>query len=175
MTCYAHLKVSVMFVCLFVCHNIPGGTLCAQDVDNLRKWTPQAASTLSMDLTPQGYKDAYYVAQRFKSRFPSLLNLSYSPEKYEVSTQETIHVKVIWHYLIYNRDVIIKKFWEELMKPAFLSIIQFIYRSSNKWKKNNNYTIWCKIHTGRLTLNSNKVKIYIFNRKCIMSDIFQVV
>ncbi|KDR19046.1 hypothetical protein L798_06402 [Zootermopsis nevadensis] len=60
------------------------GTLCAQDVDNLKKWTPQAVLTLSMNLAPQGYKDSYNVARRFKSRFPALLNQSYSPEKFEI-------------------------------------------------------------------------------------------
>jgi hypothetical protein len=64
-------------------------------VDNLKKWTPQAISTLSMNLTPQGYKDAHNVAQRFKSRFPTLLNQSYSPEKFEVSGLKTVHLKVI--------------------------------------------------------------------------------
>ncbi|XP_023702394.1 multiple inositol polyphosphate phosphatase 1-like [Cryptotermes secundus] len=68
------------------------GRLCAQDVDNLKKWTPQVVQTLSMNLTPQGYKDAYNMAQRFKSRFPTLLNQSYSPDKFEVrftNTQRT--------------------------------------------------------------------------------------
>lgn len=74
----------------FVCCDFLGGTLCAQDVDNLKKWTPQVVQTLSMNLTPQGYKDAYNMAQRFKSRFPTLLNQSYSPDKFEVSAFKTI-------------------------------------------------------------------------------------
>jgi hypothetical protein len=78
----------------FCCDNV-GGKLCAQDVDNLKKWTPQAVSTLSMNLTPQGYKDAYSMAQRFKSRFPALLNQSYSREKFQVSSLKTIYLKVI--------------------------------------------------------------------------------
>jgi hypothetical protein len=69
--------------------------MCAQDVDNLKKWTPQAVSTISMNLTPQGYKDTYNVAQRFKSRFPSLLNVSYNPEEFEVSCLKTIQLKVM--------------------------------------------------------------------------------
>jgi hypothetical protein len=64
-------------------------------VDNLKKWTPQAVKTLSMNLTPQGYKDAYNVAQRFKSRFPTLLNQSYNPDKFEVSAFKTISLKVM--------------------------------------------------------------------------------
>jgi hypothetical protein len=78
----------------FICCNFLGGTLCAQDVDNLEKWTPQAVQTLSMNLTPQGYKDAYNMAQRFKFRFPTLLNQPYSPDKYEVSALKIISLKV---------------------------------------------------------------------------------
>jgi len=36
-------------------------------------------------LTPQGYKDAYYVAQRYASRFPKLLSPLYSPHRFQVS------------------------------------------------------------------------------------------
>lgn len=61
------------------------GTLCTQDVENLKKWTPQAVTTLSKNLTPQGYKDAYYLALRYKSRFPTLLNQPYSPDKFQVN------------------------------------------------------------------------------------------
>jgi hypothetical protein len=63
-----------------------GGILCADDVENLKKWTPQAASTLPNNLTPQGYKDAYYLAKRYKSRFPTLLAQQYDPKRFEVST-----------------------------------------------------------------------------------------
>jgi hypothetical protein len=73
----------------FVCFKIPGGALCAQDVENLKKWTPQAVSTVPMNLTPQGYKDAYNLALRYKSRFSTLLNQSYSPDKFEVSAFKT--------------------------------------------------------------------------------------
>jgi hypothetical protein len=80
-------------VCVKICRNfcfkISAGTLCAQDVDNLTKWTPQAVSTVSKNLTPQGYKDAYNLALRYKSRFPTLLNQPYSPDKYEVSSLKT--------------------------------------------------------------------------------------
>ncbi|XP_021920643.1 multiple inositol polyphosphate phosphatase 1-like isoform X2 [Zootermopsis nevadensis] len=65
------------------------GALCAEDVDNLKKWTPQAVSTVSMNLTPQGYKDAYNLALRYKSKFPSLLNQSYDPDKFEVKFTES--------------------------------------------------------------------------------------
>lgn len=78
----------------FFLFNKIGGTLCAQDVDNLKKWTPQAVLTLSMNLAPQGYKDSYNVARRFKSRFPALLNQSYSPEKFEVSALKIVQLKV---------------------------------------------------------------------------------
>jgi FtsZ-interacting cell division protein YlmF len=38
-----------------------------------------------MNLTPQGYEDIYKMAQRFKTRFPTLLNLSYGHDLFEVS------------------------------------------------------------------------------------------
>jgi len=64
----------------------PGSKLCADDVHNLKKWTPQVVLTLADGLTPQGYKDAYYLAKRYKSRFPALLNQPYNPKRFEVST-----------------------------------------------------------------------------------------
>ncbi|GFG36484.1 hypothetical protein Cfor_11822 [Coptotermes formosanus] len=65
------------------------GILCADDVENLKKWTPQAASTLPNNLTPQGYKDAYYLAKRYKSRFPTLLAQQYDPKRFEVQFTDT--------------------------------------------------------------------------------------
>ncbi|XP_069691313.1 multiple inositol polyphosphate phosphatase 1-like [Periplaneta americana] len=65
------------------------GNLCVQDLENLRKWTPQAVSTVAMSLTSQGYKDMYKMAQRFKIRFPSLLNKSYHPDLFEVQFTNT--------------------------------------------------------------------------------------
>jgi hypothetical protein len=69
----------------FVCYQTPGGELCIEDVDNLKKWTPQAVTSVADNLTPQGYKDAYYVAQRYASRFPKLLSPLYSPHRFQVS------------------------------------------------------------------------------------------
>jgi hypothetical protein len=69
----------------------PGSKLCVDDIHNLKKWTPQVVSTLANNLTPQGYKDAYYLAKRYKSRFPTLLNQPYDPKKFEVSIVK-IHV-----------------------------------------------------------------------------------
>jgi hypothetical protein len=79
----------------FFCYKTSGGTLCAKDVENLKKWTPQAVSTLPNNLTPQGYKDAYYLALRYKSRFPTLLNQPYNPDKFQVSTFKTIRFEVM--------------------------------------------------------------------------------
>ncbi|KAJ9582188.1 hypothetical protein L9F63_003475, partial [Diploptera punctata] len=60
------------------------GRLCAQDLDNLRLWTPQTVTSLAEELAPQGYIDLYNMAKRFQSRFPSLLNQSYSADKFKV-------------------------------------------------------------------------------------------
>ncbi|KAJ4443224.1 hypothetical protein ANN_04892 [Periplaneta americana] len=73
-------------------HEAKRGTLCTADLENLRKWTPQAVFTLSDDLAFQGFQDLQNMAQRFKSRFPTLLNQSYSSDKFEVrftNTQRT--------------------------------------------------------------------------------------
>jgi len=75
-----------------------GSKLCADDVQNLKKWTPQVVSSLSNNLTPQGYKDAYYLAKRYKSRFPTLLNQPYNPKRFEVSTVK-IYVSSDFQYL----------------------------------------------------------------------------
>lgn len=65
------------------------GTLCADDVNNLKKWTPQVVSTLPHNLAPQGYRDAYYLAKRYKSRFPTLLSQPYNPKRFEVKFTDT--------------------------------------------------------------------------------------
>ncbi|PSN38479.1 Multiple inositol polyphosphate phosphatase 1 [Blattella germanica] len=61
------------------------GSLCPEDLENLKKWTPQVVLTEAEDLAiPQGYNDLYSMAKRFQSRFPTLLNQSYSRDKFEV-------------------------------------------------------------------------------------------
>jgi hypothetical protein len=61
------------------------GTLCAQDLENLKLWTLQVVSNVKSDLTPQGYKDLYDLADRFKTRFPALFNQTVTKDSFKVS------------------------------------------------------------------------------------------
>jgi hypothetical protein len=60
------------------------GTLCAQDLENLKLWTLQVVSNVKSDLTPQGYKDLYDIADRFKTRFPALFNQTVTKDSFKV-------------------------------------------------------------------------------------------
>ncbi|XP_069691317.1 multiple inositol polyphosphate phosphatase 1-like [Periplaneta americana] len=59
------------------------GRLCEEDLENLKEWTLQVLTTLTSDLTVQGYNDLHKMAQRYKERFPTLLNHSYSKDLFE--------------------------------------------------------------------------------------------
>ena len=85
-----------------------GGTLCAEDVDNLKKWTPQVVSTLPNNLAPQGYKDAYYLARRYRSRFPTLLKQQYNPKRFTVSTLKIFLQLIMKYHQNYN-DCVYRK------------------------------------------------------------------
>jgi hypothetical protein len=61
------------------------GTLCAQDLENLKLWTLQVVSNVKSDLTPQGYKDLYDLADRYKTRFPALFNHIVTNDSFKVS------------------------------------------------------------------------------------------
>lgn len=68
------------------------GGLCKEDLENLMEWTLQVVTTLTSDLTLQGFKDLHNMAQRYKERFPTLLNQSYSKDLFELrfaNTQRT--------------------------------------------------------------------------------------
>jgi len=63
------------------------GRLCAEDLENLRRWTISVFPNQAKSLTNQGYDDLKFMARRFKSQFPKLLNQPYSQHLYEVSCQ----------------------------------------------------------------------------------------
>jgi len=58
------------------------GSLCAKDLENLKLWTLQVVSNLKSDLTPQGYNDLYYLAERFKRRFRTLFNQTVTKDSF---------------------------------------------------------------------------------------------
>jgi hypothetical protein len=68
-----------------LCVENPEGRLCTEDLDNLKKWTPSVFPDQANSLTNQGYDDLKFMARRFKSQFPKLLNQTYSRQLYEVS------------------------------------------------------------------------------------------
>lgn len=63
--------------------------MCAKDLANLKLWTLQVVSNVKSDLTPQGYKDLYDLAERFKIRFPSLFNQTVTKDAFKVSKLTT--------------------------------------------------------------------------------------
>lgn len=66
--------------------------LCKEDITNLKNWKLTIDPTADETLAPAGDRELQEIAQRYKARFPSLLNASYSQEYYSVrytSTQRT--------------------------------------------------------------------------------------
>jgi hypothetical protein len=61
------------------------GTLCAQDLENLTLWTLQVVSNVKSNLTPQGDKDLYDLADELKTRFPALFNQIVTKDSFKVS------------------------------------------------------------------------------------------
>jgi hypothetical protein len=61
------------------------GTLCAQDLENLKLWTLHVVSNVNGDLTPQGHKDLYDLVDRFKTTFPALFNQTVTKDSFKAS------------------------------------------------------------------------------------------
>jgi hypothetical protein len=68
-----------------LCFGTPGGRLCPEDLENLRRWTLSVFPSQAKHLTNQGHDDLKFMARRFKTQFPTLLNQTYSEDLYEVS------------------------------------------------------------------------------------------
>ena len=82
-----------------------GGSLCAQDLQNLKLWTLQAVSNVKSDLTPQGYSDLYNLAERFRTRFPSLFNQTVTKDSFKVSKLTTIRQYNVRHSSAFVYDM----------------------------------------------------------------------
>jgi len=67
-----------------LCAENPEGRLCAEDLDKLKKWTLSVFPNQAKSLTNQGYDDLKFMARRFKSQFPKLLNQTYDHLLYKV-------------------------------------------------------------------------------------------
>lgn len=67
-----------------LCVENTDGRLCDEDLDNLKRWTLSVFPNQADSLTNQGYDDLKFMARRFKSQFPKLLNQTYSQHLYEV-------------------------------------------------------------------------------------------
>lgn len=54
---------------------VTGGELCENDLAKLEQWTPDPNLNLKMvkNLSLQGYKDFFFLGQRLKNAFPSIL------------------------------------------------------------------------------------------------------
>jgi hypothetical protein len=62
-----------------------GGSLCDEDLENLRLWTLQVVSNVKSDLTPQGYEDLNRLGVRYRSRFPELFKQTVTKDSFKVS------------------------------------------------------------------------------------------
>lgn len=69
------------------------GRLCDEDLDNLKRWTLSVFPNQADSLTNQGYDDLKFMARRFKSQFPKLLNQTYSQHLYEFRFTDTQRTK----------------------------------------------------------------------------------
>lgn len=67
------------------------GSLCAEDVRNLARWTLQVKDRDSDRLAPAGWRELEAIAQRFKKRLPTLLGHPYSSRNYEVITYSILN------------------------------------------------------------------------------------
>lgn len=61
------------------------GRLCYGDLDRLRGWTLNVSMTDAKMLTAQGRSDMYFLAKRFRTRYPSLFTQGYSQNRFVVS------------------------------------------------------------------------------------------
>jgi len=62
-------------------YNANKGTLCSQDIENLRAWSFSMSPDQGDMLTVQGREDLFLLGRRLRSYFPDLLNTSYSSDK----------------------------------------------------------------------------------------------
>jgi hypothetical protein len=87
MTCPMLINRIIWSDCIenLLCIENPEGRLCAEDLENLKKWTLSVFPNQAKSLTNQGYDDLKFMARRFKSQFPNLLNQPYSQQFFEVS------------------------------------------------------------------------------------------
>lgn len=57
--------------------------MCNEDIENLSKWVEKLRPEYDNKMSKTGEDETKLLAQRFKSHFPSLLDGSYSPEKFK--------------------------------------------------------------------------------------------
>lgn len=86
MTCPMLISRIIWLDCIdnSLCVENPEGRLCEEDLGNLKRWTLLVFPNQAESLTNQGYDDIKFMARRFKSQFPKLLNQTYSQHLYEV-------------------------------------------------------------------------------------------
>lgn len=67
------------------------GSLCLQDIENLKAWQFNVTQDKADLLSPQGRQDTYFLGRRIRSYFPELIDTTvYNPEKYVVSWKKKI-------------------------------------------------------------------------------------
>uniref|UniRef100_A0A1B6GTD8 Multiple inositol polyphosphate phosphatase 1 n=2 Tax=Cuerna arida TaxID=1464854 RepID=A0A1B6GTD8_9HEMI len=75
-------------------YNSNKGSLCLQDIENLKAWTFTLTPEMGDMLTVQGKQDLYFMGRRLRSYFPELLSNSvYSPEKFVFRHTDTPRTK----------------------------------------------------------------------------------
>ncbi|KAJ9582182.1 hypothetical protein L9F63_003469 [Diploptera punctata] len=58
------------------------GRLCEEDLEKLKRWSLSVFPAQADNLANQGYDDMKFMARRFKSQFPTLLNKPYQDDLY---------------------------------------------------------------------------------------------
>lgn len=69
------------------------GRLCEHDLENLKRWSLNVFPGQAHSLANQGYDDLKFMARRFKSQFPTLLNKTYQDDIYVFRSTDTQRTK----------------------------------------------------------------------------------
>jgi hypothetical protein len=102
-----------------LCFETPGGRLCPEDLENLKRWTLSVFPNQAKQLTNQGRDDLKFMARRFKTQFPTLLNQTYSQDLYQVSDSKHLPLVI----LILAWCILLLLYITEMIKPPLFETI----------------------------------------------------
>ncbi|KAJ4443227.1 hypothetical protein ANN_04895 [Periplaneta americana] len=118
------------------------GRLCHKDLDNLRSWSLSVFPSQASELTNQGYDDLKFMARRFKTKFPTLLQQTYSPDLFEFRFTDSQRTKA--SATAFADGLFGSSSGVNFPQPLQNDTLIKPYDSCPKWKKevgNNNRTL----------------------------------